>query len=161
MNTSSTSADLVIVDFSPDYADDFKRLNVEWITQHWELEEADRKVLDHPQSYIIDNGGAIFIALHEGIAIGTVALLAQDERTFELAKMAVSPTVQGKGFGQALAEHALERARKLGATRVYLESNTILGPALGLYRKLGFEELGEGAEASPYSRCNIQMEVHL
>lgn len=166
MNTSqkqrSASGDpdtqLTIVHFTTEYADDFKHLNVEWITQHWELEDADRRVLDHPEEHIIQNGGAIFIALYDGKAVGTAALLAKDQATFELAKMAVSPTVQGKGFGYMIADHALEHARKMGAQRVYLESNTILTPAISLYRKLGFTELSESDEASPYSRCNIQME---
>jgi ribosomal protein S18 acetylase RimI-like enzyme len=149
---------LSIVDFTTRYAADFKRLNVEWITQHWELEDADRRVLDHPEEHIIARGGAIFIALHNGSPIGTVALLAKPEATYELAKMAVSPTVQGQGFGCAIAEHALQRAREMGARRVYLESNTILTPAISLYRKLGFSELKEGDDSSPYSRCNIQME---
>ena len=47
----------------------------------------------------------------------------------------------------------------IGATRVYLESNTILEPAINLYRKLGFKSVEGGA--SPYGRCNIQMEVWL
>lgn len=156
--TGGTDPQLVIIDFTPEYAEDFKRLNVEWITRHWELEDADRRVLDHPNEYIIENGGAIFVALYERKAIGTVALLAKDSATYELAKMAVSPIVQGKGFGYAIAEHALNRAREMGAQRVYLESNTILTPAISLYRKLGFTELSEDDGASPYSRCNIQME---
>lgn len=72
--------------------------------------------------------------------------------------MAVTPTVQGKGFGYAIARHALQRAKAMGAKRVYLESNTLLTPAIALYRKLGFTELNEGDDSSPYSRCNIQME---
>jgi hypothetical protein len=43
----------------------------------------------------------------------------------------------------------------LQADRVYLESNTILEPAIRLYRKLGFDEFV--GEPSPYARCNIQM----
>lgn len=157
-DSGAPADELIIADFAAGYAGDFKRLNVEWITQHWELEDADRRVLDHPEEHIIRNGGAIFIALYDGNPVGTAALLAKDQATFELAKMAVSPTVQGKGFGYIIADHALEHARKMGAQRVYLESNTILTPAISLYRKLGFTELSESDEASPYSRCNIQME---
>ena len=40
-----------------------------------------------------------------------------------------------------------------------LESNTILDPAINLYRKLGFEPVQGGV--SPYDRCNIQMEMWL
>ena len=58
-----------------------------------------------------------------------------------------------------LGKALLDRAREVGATRVYLESNTILEPAIHLYRKLGFKRVEGGA--SPYDRCNIQMEVRL
>lgn len=153
--------DLKIVDFSPALADDFKRLNVEWITQHWELEEADEKVLGSPKEYVIDRGGAILIALYRDRPVGTVALIPHDATTLELAKMAVSPSVQGKGIGRALGEHALKRAQQMGARRVYLESNAKLGPAISLYEKLGFSHLKEPVEASPYERCNVYMQKFL
>ncbi|MEE8062491.1 MAG: GNAT family N-acetyltransferase, partial [Gemmatimonadales bacterium] len=79
-----------------------------------------------------------------------------DGDRYELAKMAVSPEAQGKGIGWLLGQAVLDRARELGATTVYLESNTVLEPAIALYRKLGFKRV-TGAP-SPYARCNIQME---
>ena len=45
------------------------------------------------------------------------------------------------------------------ATRLYLESNTSLVPAISLYRKLWFREVTGGA--SPYARCDIRMEKAL
>jgi GNAT superfamily N-acetyltransferase len=154
-------SDLRIIDFNPKYAEAFKRLNVEWITQHWELEAADEKTLDRPTEHVIDKGGAILIALYQGHPVGSVALIPYDESTLELAKMAVSPDVQGKGIGLALGEAALGRAHRMGAAKVYLESNTILGPALSLYRKLGFNHLEGTTEDSPYERCNVRMEKSL
>jgi len=147
-----------IVDFAPEHAADFKRLNVEWITQHWTLEAADRKALDDPDNHILKPGGAILMALYQGEAVGSVALIPYDESTLELAKMAVSSSTQGRGFGKAIAESALARARTMGARRVYLESNTVLAPALALYRRLGFTEVLTSTTASPYARCNIRME---
>ena len=58
-----------------------------------------------------------------------------------------------------LGEAIIKRAKELGVKRVYLESNTILTPAINLYRKLGFTEFA--GETSPYQRCNIQMELFL
>jgi ribosomal protein S18 acetylase RimI-like enzyme len=73
--------------------------------------------------------------------------------------MAVDERARGKGIGWLLGTALLARAREVGATRVYLESNTILEPAINLYRKLGFEQVK--GRASPYDRCNIQMEIWL
>nr|MCU0634753.1 GNAT family N-acetyltransferase [Gemmatimonadaceae bacterium] len=58
--------------------------------------------------------------------------------------------------GWRLGTATLERARQMGARRVYLESNTRLAPAIALYRKLGFVPVV--GPPSPYARCDIQME---
>jgi GNAT superfamily N-acetyltransferase len=78
---------------------------------------------------------------------------------YELAKMAVSPKAQGLGIGYVLGMAVLEKARRMKAKNVYLESNTKLVPAISLYRKLGFIEVK--GNATPYERCNIQMVVDL
>ncbi|GAA6768016.1 hypothetical protein AAFH68_39680 [Flavobacterium sp. CGRL1] len=73
--------------------------------------------------------------------------------------MAVSPKAQGKNIGWLLGQGIVKTARELGAKKIYLESNTILKPAINLYYKLGFEKVF-GLE-TPYKRCNIQMELVL
>lgn len=79
------------------------------------------------------------------------------EYDFELAKLAVDPESRGTGIGEKICRAALERARQLGAQKIFLESNTILKPAINLYRKLGFRELREYHPA--YERGDIQMEL--
>ncbi len=145
-----------IVDYTPEHHEAFRRLNYEWIERYFEVEEADRESLDDPDHHILDPGGAIVMAVHDGEVVGTCALIKMDGDRYELAKMAVSPEAQGKGIGWLLGQAVLDRARELGATTVYLESNTVLEPAIALYRKLGFKRV-TGAP-SPYARCNIQME---
>ncbi len=153
------NAEVEIVDFQPEHADAFRRLNLDWITHYWKVEDADRLYLDHPQEKILDPGGAILMALYRGEPVGTVALIPMGGGSYELAKMAVDDGARGKGIGWRLGRELLDHARDLDATRVYLESNTILEPAINLYRKLGFKPVESGA--SPYDRCNIQMEIWL
>jgi DNA-binding MarR family transcriptional regulator/N-acetylglutamate synthase-like GNAT family acetyltransferase len=153
------SKDVQIIAYTPQYQGIFKQLNEEWITRHFKMEEADYKSLDHPKEYILDNGGHILIALYKGEAVGTCALIKSENNVFELAKMAVSARAKGKGIGFLLGNEAINKARKLGATKVYLESNTILKPAISLYHKLGFKKVS--GVPSPYERCNIQMELVL
>lgn len=148
-----------IVDYEPRFQSAFKRLNVDWIETHWQLEAADHQALGDPQKYIIDPGGHVFLALDGPDVIGTCALIKATDATFELAKMAVDPAARGNGIGAALGVAVIEKARSLGAEELYLESNTILEPAINLYRKLGFEEFV--GEPSPYERCNIQMMLDL
>jgi GNAT superfamily N-acetyltransferase len=148
---------IMIVDYSPEYARAFKELNVEWITTYFEMEANDYKALDNPDEYIINEGGHILVALYNDRPVGVVALIKMDhpEYDYELAKMAVSPKQQGLKIGTNLGYALLDKARILGAKKVFLESNTILEPAIHLYRKLGFKEIECGT--SPYQRANIQM----
>jgi len=155
------SQNIKIVEYKPKYHQAYKQLNVEWISTYFKMEEADYKALDHPKKYILDNGGYIFIALDNRKPVGTCALIKMNNPVYdyELAKMAVSTEVRGKGIGWLLGRSVIEKAESLGAKRIYLESNTMLIPAINLYRKLGFKEI-IGLQ-SPYERCNIQMELIL
>lgn len=148
-----------IVDFEPRYARAFRDLNEEWITTWFKMEEEDYHALDHPQEHILDGGGHIFIALLKGEPVGTCAIIKMADGGFELAKMGVSPKAKGKGIGWLLGRACVEKARQLGAHRVYLESNTRLKPAISLYQKLGFRKIA--GPPSPYERCDIQMELTL
>ena len=138
----------------------FRHLNTEWITRYFTLEAADLKVLNHPEASILQPGGCILLAEIDGQAVGTCALLHMADGGYELAKMAVSPAAQGQQIGYLLGQAAVQRARDLGGRRVYLESNTKLEAALGLYRKLGFETVPQ-LLPSPYARANISMELRL
>ena len=144
-----------IVNFQSNHAQAFKELNEAWIRQYFEIEESDRKMLDDPQGYILDKGGAILIAEMEGKPVGTCALIKMENETYELAKMAVSPEVQGQKIGWKIGLATIDKAREIGAKRIYLETNSVLKPAISLYRKLGFKDV-EGY-CSPYARCNVQM----
>ncbi|WP_163422841.1 GNAT family N-acetyltransferase [Flagellimonas sp. CMM7] len=150
-----------IVPFSEAYRSAFKTLNEEWITKYFKMEEMDRISLNHPKEYILDKGGYIAVALLNEEPVGVCALIKTTHKGFdyELAKMGVSPKTQGKGIGKLLGNHIIEKAKSLGAKKIFLESNRVLKPAIGLYRKLGFTEI-VGA-TSPYERSDIQMELDL
>lgn len=148
-----------IIDYSPEFHNDFKRLNYEWIEKYFQLEEADHQSLDHPDEKILKTGGHIFMARHNGTIVGTCALIKLNDNRYELAKMAVTEKAKGKGIGWLLGQAAINKARELGAEAIFLESNTILEPAIKLYQKLGFQKIV--GQPSPYQRCNIQMELKL
>lgn len=153
------SRDVQIVDYKPEYQQAFRQLNQDWITTYFKMEESDFKSLDHPKEYILDNGGHILIALYHQVPVGTCALIKHENNTFELAKMAVGNAAKGKGIGLLLGNAAIQKAKAAGAEQLYLESNTILKPAINLYQKLGFKKTT--GIPSPYERCNIQMELQL
>ena len=153
------SRNVQIVDYSPAYKEAFKTLNEEWISKYFKMEEADHKALDNPQKNIIAKGGHILVALLNDEPVGVCALLKMNDPVYEyeLAKMAVSPAAQGKSIGWLLGKAAIDKAKELGANKLYLESNTRLEPAINLYHKLGFQKVV--GHPTPYERCNIQMEL--
>lgn len=154
-------ADIAVIPYEPCHKELFKSLNEQWITQHWQIEPHDLDYLDHPQEYIIDKGGFIFVATYKGTPVGVCALCKMDDPKYdyELAKLAVCSEAQGKGIGTILCKAAIEKAKETGAKALFLESNTLLRPAIHTYRKLGFRELAEYHPA--YERGNIQMELIL
>jgi GNAT superfamily N-acetyltransferase/DNA-binding MarR family transcriptional regulator len=145
-----------IVDYQPRYRTAFKRLNEAWIKEHFTLEKTDRAMLNDPEGNILKAGGHILVALVGDKPVGVCALVPHGERCFELAKMTVGKAGRGRGIGTQLGEAAVAKAREKGATRLYLETNQALEPAIALYRKLGFTAMKGGC--SPYARCNLQME---
>ena len=147
-----------VVEFSDEWASDFAQLNYEWIEKFFSVERHDREILDNPQKYVIEPGGQIFMAVCDGDAVGTVALLTADDGVLELTKMAVSPKFQGRGIANHLMQACIDHARTVGTQIVFLESHRSLQPALALYRKFGFVETPVDSN-SEYARADIRMEL--
>ena len=145
-----------IIPYSPEFKEDLKTLNYEWLEEYFHVEEGDRISLSNPQEYILDKGGFIFFAKYNGEIVGTASLLKKTDTVFELGKMAVSKNAQGLGIGKLLMEHCLEFAKQKEIEKLILYSNTILEPAIHLYRKYGFVEIE--MEPGVYERGNIKME---
>jgi len=134
----------------------FRDLNLAWIRQHWTPEAGDWASLGNPEEKILAPGGAIFMAEVDGEVKGCCALMHHGGGRFELAKMAVDPSAQGLGLGAALGEAVIAEAQARGGQVLFLESNTVLKPAMGLYARLGFQEVP--IDHAAYDRCNIMME---
>lgn len=148
-----------------DGADDaraFRELNEEWITRLFTLEVEDRRILDDPQSEIIDRGGRVLLARQGGKAVGCVALIPGQPGVFELGKMSVAPELRNQGIGREIVIAAIEEARRIGARSIFLGSSTRLPIAVHLYESLGFahvsrDELGP----LPYARADTFMRLLL
>ncbi|WP_020595154.1 GNAT family N-acetyltransferase [Spirosoma panaciterrae] len=153
-----------IITYSPEFQPDFKRLNLEWISRYFAVEAHDVEQLDHPEIHVLPRNGQIFLAQLDNQIVGCVAMVntgapEQGNAEFELAKMAVSPTVQGKGIGKKLCLAAIDYARQLGVRTIWLESNRMLTPALTMYASVGFREVP--SVPTPYARADIRMEMRL
>lgn len=148
-----------IVEYKPEHQPYFEKFNRHWIEKHFEMEAIDEFVLTNPEAAILEPGGAILMALCDGIPAGTVALRKVDDATYEFTKMAVDESFQRKGIAEALSKASFEKAKHLGASSVILYSNSALTPAIKLYEKLGFRHVPIGL--GEYKRSDVKMKIEL
>lgn len=148
-----------IIAFKPALARHFSHLNLAWIRKYFVVEPKDEEVLGDPRQFIIDKGGHVFFAKVGDEIVGTFALIKVTEGIFELSKMAVAEGQTGKKIGNKMLEFFLQTAKELNVHKVILYSNTILAPAIHLYKKYGFKEVP--LESSEYKRSNIKMEIDI
>jgi len=140
----------------------FKQLNEEWITRIFALEPADRLLLDDPQTEIVDRGGQVLIARDGEEIVGCVALNPAPGGVYELSKMSVVPARRGQGVGRVIILAAIEYARSLGATALFLGSSTKLANAVRLYESVGFSHVPlDQLGPLPYRRADVFMRYDL
>jgi N-acetylglutamate synthase-like GNAT family acetyltransferase len=152
--------ELEITDYKPEYAEAFYKLNLAWISAAFKVEDTDLEVLQDPQKYLLDDGGAILIALYKGEPVGTCALKRMSDDLVEMCKMTVSEKMRGRKLGRLLGEAIIRKARAIGAGTIHLYSNRAgSAKAIELYKKLGFHEIPLGAKA--YERADIKMQMIL
>ena len=143
-----------IVGFNEKYSEKFFILNKAWIEESWCLEDSDKKDLLNPDK-IVENGGQVFFALENKIAIGTVAMIKSSDDRFELAKMTVQEGFRGKGIANMLMNECLKFAKQKNAREIFLISNDSLIIARNLYDKNGFKEVK--LDSQKYDRGNVKM----
>lgn len=148
-----------MIDYRPELAGHFTALNLDWIQKYFVAEKLDKEILGNPDKYIINEGGYIYFATVDGKVAGTFALLKQQDGIYELGKMAVAESFRGQQIGNQMLQFCITKARELKMRKLILFSNTLLKPAIHLYRKYGFTEVPLGN--SEYKRSNIKMELTL
>jgi ribosomal protein S18 acetylase RimI-like enzyme len=91
----------------------------------------------------------VAVAPDDREVLGTVTLCREGSPWREIAladegefrMLAVAPQAQGRGIGEALARHVVDRFREDGATAVVLSSTPLMAAAHRLYERLGFGRL--------------------
>ena len=149
-----------VVTYRDELRPHFERLNRAWIERYFRLEAPDLEVFRDPRATIVAPGGEIFFLVDEAGVQGTCAVLPHGPGTFELAKMAVDEAARGRGYGDILMEAAIAFARRAGAERLMLLTNSRLEPAIRLYRKHGFVDVPVEA-SNGYDRADVQLELTL
>lgn len=161
MTDAPRASDIRIVDFAPQWRDDFARLNLEWLERWFAVEPIDREVLGDPETHLLAGGGRILFAIdRDDRAVGTVALKCEGDGVYELTKMAVDSAQRGVGIGRLLMLGVLDEFRALQGRELFLESSTKLAPALKLYESVGFRHYPAPRPGSHYARADVYMVWH-
>jgi GNAT superfamily N-acetyltransferase len=160
MNQTFAAAALTLREWEPSLAPHFHDINFEWIEAMFELEAADREVLQNPQGTIIDPGGTILFVEAPGLGIiGACALKPDGSGAFELTKMGVREAARGLKAGEFLLEKVIERAGEMSVDQLYLLTNKKCAAAIHLYEKRGFVHDADvmARHGGDYGRCDVAM----
>jgi GNAT superfamily N-acetyltransferase len=157
--TKTTTLDIQISTYDNMFKQAFGDLNLEWIRNFFAVETKDLEQVENPER-CLQGGGQIFFLVHKGRAVATCAMYNAGSKRFELAKMAVDPQFRGHGLGDVLIHVAETWAVEQGAEEIFMLSNTILEPAIRLYKKHGYEVRRLGPHPD-YARCNIELRKKL
>lgn len=87
--------------------------------------------------------GAFWIVRDAARVVGSVGVERLDARTAELHRLYLDANLRGRGIGRSLVETVLAWAREERIERLVLWSDTRFEQSHRLYRRLGFEQLGE------------------
>jgi ribosomal protein S18 acetylase RimI-like enzyme len=88
----------------------------------------------------IEPRAGLFVLEHDKEPV-TTAVCVQDGDLAGLFEIATAPEERGKGYAGRTILSALKWARSHGAREAWMQVQADNGPALGLYRALGFTEL--------------------
>ena len=84
-----------------------------------------------------------WIAERDGVMVGSVFVVRQDDETAKLRMLYVDAAARGLGLGRRLVDECLEFARAAGYRRMVLWTNAGLDAARRIYEAVGFQLLEE------------------
>lgn len=108
------------------------------------IEDA-RRILEKAASYPFYK---FFVAEHQGVVVGTYAILVMENighcgaPSAVVESVAVDPSQQGRGIGQRMMDHAMSIARERGCYKLALSSSVKRVRAHAFYEKLGYRRYG-------------------
>ena len=101
----------------------------------------DKELASLPGDYAPPQG-RLLLAEYQGQFAGCVALHKLQDPICEMKRLYLRPAFRGKGLGRVLAERIIAEARQIGYRRMRLDTvEPVMKDAVGMYRKLGFEEI--------------------
>ena len=106
-----------------------------------DAENEDTHLLN-PGEYFRNRGGEFWIVEEDEKIVATVGFTVDGE-VAELKSLYVHPDLRRQGLGERLTQLVLENARTQNRRRLELWSDTRFTNAHKLYRRMGFQPMGE------------------
>ena len=103
----------------------------------WSVDSFE-KALTYPEQILLV---AEETAGEEKVIHGYSILFAAADQA-DVSNIAVDPAFRGQKIGDALMREMLNRAKEKGVREVFLEVRESNAPAIGLYQKYGFSQIG-------------------
>jgi putative acetyltransferase len=100
----------------------------------------EQEMAEFPSAYARPDG-RVLLAIDGGDAVGVVALRRLSGKICEMKRMYVQPEFRGRGIGRMLAKRAITEARRIGYSRMRLDTLSRLKEAIRLYDSLGFRKV--------------------
>ncbi len=125
---------------TPEHLSQVKQLIIEyasWLEVDLCFQGFQEELATFPGSYVPPKG-SLLLAIEEGQPVGCVALHEFESGIAEMKRLFVRPAFRGKHIGRQLAQGIIDEARRIGYTRLRLDTLTTLREANELYRSLGF-----------------------
>jgi len=91
------------------------------------------------------NEGPVWVAIDEGVVVGTVSVVVKAEGLY-IRGMAVDPAARGKSIGRKLLDTAEAFAMRNNCDRLFLSTTPFLDRAIKLYEHYGFRRSDEGPD---------------
>lgn len=101
----------------------------------------------------LDKFITIFIAYEDSKPVGCIAMKDKTNDTIEIGRLYVLPEYRKNGIASLLFNKVFDKAKELNAKKVVLDTYKRFEDATRLYEKLGFKEIDNYINNSPYSIC--------
>ncbi len=149
---------LEIQPMAPHQTGEFAAIWIPWLESMGRVPEAeDLEIMRDPAAYYRSTGGEAFLAMLGTEIVGTVAVKGLGSSGFEFCKLVVAEAARGHGAGRALVQQCLDFSSSKGGPQLYLQSFSALDVALGLYRRMGFQDAEPPQEMAVLARTTVIM----
>jgi len=102
------------------------------------FQDFEQEMAGFPGAYA-PPGGRLLLALDGSEAAGCVGIRELEPDTCEMKRLYTRSAYRGHGLGRRLVEAALEQARAIGYSAMYLDTLAEMDAAIRLYEAFGFQ----------------------